>query len=82
MMEHLAAAKDPLAQLENFNDPFASVRTVQFGIVPNAVVDVKEASPPSSWPASGPATGSPGRRPGYLRGSASATKGTAAELRA
>ena len=77
-MEHLAASKDPLSQFDKFDNPFDTVGSTQFGIVPNAVVDVQEASPPSSWPASGPASGSPNRRAGYLRG----TRGTAAELRA
>ena len=39
-LQHLLDAKDPVSNLENFADPFTNPASSQFGIEPNASVDL------------------------------------------
>ena len=87
-LSHLADAKDPAQQehvLSDIGNPFENVANSQFGIVPNQQMDVSlssQATPakdveraPAEWGTESSKHSSPGRRPGYV-------KGSAAELRA
>ena len=68
-MAYLDAAKDPLSNLENFEDPFTNPASMQFGIVPDA--SSSEPAVVADEPGTGP------MRSQALRG---LTKGTAEEL--
>ena len=70
-LRYLAEAKNPVNQLDAFDDPMHNVASSQFGIVPNITTDVHaEAAPSHRGPGALPAPNPP-----------SPPRGTPAELR-
>lgn len=75
MLAQLGAAKDPENALHTFHEPFTSLGSSQFGIVPNQTISVAEPKTPSASAPQGDwgtasLSGSPNRRAGYARGTA------------